>query len=646
MGMRFSVSLSIPRTIRHSKSGYGCSAKRIFAPPGMRDLILRRSLRAAWSRFLGSARSCFRRRSDIVTIARGSEKAPPDSGRAPITDYAALARALAELAAPAPNHARVYRGQNRDYGQMLPSGLRGIPLRSEQIFRAYTTLLASDEESPDAENFLLWTRVIAQHYGPGSTLLDVTYSLDVALWFALHSLRSIQSRHVFGPPGPLNPRTDTVGNAELMTYEPVDTGVLCVFDVPIAEIKDAFRHGVLLDVTAAPAVFASSPRVRAQHACLVHASTEAPGPDLAQLYACPPISVGRPMSGCDLLAEPSSKLFPGPEEDSWYARLAGIPWIRRLEGASGSLEVKPPIPVNLYVEAHRRPEELLGRLIVTPPVDVQQEAMQIDWCVNPPNGILQRHPLTHSTCVVLEAPVMFSTPTVASGAWNERLLATDLPEHVTTFDTRGSEASSADMTNLFIEMSPLEHTGWDMVERGKPLDAIRALWLVREGNAIVLSYFFQEWPKPGALTGVGCIEFEADDTGLRLRRAVDPPPDRRGPDVPEVIRKRLYTALWIARCCSPVPHLAPFPNLTLGRGDDEPVAIVPWFAGAEARLIEAITPGGARCVVPRMVGTDTEFHGPVRPDGRAIVMLSGGVFGDVEPARIPEPVEHEETGPE
>jgi hypothetical protein len=567
------------------------------------------------------------------------------SEKAPITDYAALMRKLADLAEPAPNHVRVYRGQNRDYGQMLPTGLRGSPLRSEHIFRAYTTLLASDEElsEANAESFLLWTRVIAQHYGPGSTLLDVTYSVEVALWFALHSLRVAQSRHLFGPPGPFNPQTDTIGSADVMIYERVDTGVLFLFDVPIAGVKHAFDHGALLDVAAAPAVFASSPRVLAQRACLINASAEVPGPDLAHLYACTPIPVGRPMFGCDLVSERSSRLFPGPEEDSWYARFVGIPWTRRLEGTSGLLEIKPPIPVNLFVEPDRPPEELLSRLIVTTPVDVREKAMQIDWCINPPNDVLQQHPLAHSTCLVLEAPVMFNTPTVASGAWNERLLATGLPERVTTYDTNGREASSADMNNLFIEISPLEHTGWELVEHGHPLDAIRALWLVREGSVIVLSYFFQEWPKPGALTGVGCIEFESDTSGLRLRVPFDPNYDRRALDVPEVVRKRLYTALWIARCCSPTPHSAPFPTATLGEPNGESIAIVSWFAGAEARLIEAITPGGTRCVVPRMVGTDAEFRGPVRPDGRAIVPLGRGSFGAHDPAQIPESEQDDKT---
>jgi hypothetical protein len=200
---------------------------------------------------------------------------PPPGGATPITDYRALKRALVELPPPGANHARVFRGQTRDFGKMLPTGLRGTPLRSEHIFRAYTTLLASDVGSPgaDAENLLLWTRVIAQHYGPGSTLLDVTYSVDVALWFALHSLRAVQSQHLFGPPGPFNPQTDTVGSAEVMIYEPVDTGVLFVLDVPLAKVKRAFEHGVLIDAADAPTVFASSPRVRAQQACLIRATS-------------------------------------------------------------------------------------------------------------------------------------------------------------------------------------------------------------------------------------------------------------------------------------------------------------------------------------------------------------------------------------
>jgi hypothetical protein len=99
----------------------------------------------------------------------------------------------------------MYRGQNRDFGKMLPSGLRQVSFRSEAIFRIYTQMLSDDllESSnplgPDgvASTFLMWTRAITQHYGPGSHFLDVTSSEEVALWFALHQFVLTRTHHLF-----------------------------------------------------------------------------------------------------------------------------------------------------------------------------------------------------------------------------------------------------------------------------------------------------------------------------------------------------------------------------------------------------------------------------------------------------------------
>ena len=156
-------------------------------------------------------------------------------------------------------------------------------MRSEPVFRGYTTLLAStaDESEGDAANFVLWTRTIAQHSGPGSHFLDVTHSVPVALWFALHHFRASSSLHIFGPPGPINLATDTVGRTEVAAYESADYGLLFVMDVPVVALTEVFSHGALLDLENAPEVFAASPRIRAQEACLIHGSAEPPGPDLA-----------------------------------------------------------------------------------------------------------------------------------------------------------------------------------------------------------------------------------------------------------------------------------------------------------------------------------------------------------------------------
>ena len=89
----------------------------------------------------------------------------------PAATLGAVWSALASLPALKAGSVRAYRGQTRDFGRMLPTGLRGTALRSEHIFRAYTTLLASDVASPgdDMANYILWTQAIAQHYGRDRT---------------------------------------------------------------------------------------------------------------------------------------------------------------------------------------------------------------------------------------------------------------------------------------------------------------------------------------------------------------------------------------------------------------------------------------------------------------------------------------------
>ena len=161
-----------------------------------------------------------------------------------IADYQGLRRFLLRLDPPPPDHIRVFRGQTRDFGRMLPSGLRGTPLRSEVIFRAYTALLASDVPSPegdegwvDAETYVVWTRAIAQHYGPGSHYLDVTTSVDVALWFALHEVRTVVSRHCFGPPGPMDARTDT-SRPVLFYAQPMNVHQFARNDQPMGDDPD------------------------------------------------------------------------------------------------------------------------------------------------------------------------------------------------------------------------------------------------------------------------------------------------------------------------------------------------------------------------------------------------------------------------
>jgi hypothetical protein len=552
-----------------------------------------------------------------------------------IDDRETLEVLLTKLGAPPLNCIRVYRGQTQDFGHMLPTGLRGKPMRSEHIFREYTAMLASTLEAREegAVNYLLWTRVIAQHYGPGSSLLDVTHSVEVALWFSLHRLDSISSRHTFGPTGPLDTRTDHQAESEVFTHIQVQEGILYVFDVPVGRPNEPLTHGALLDTATAPLVFASCPRIKTQAASLVYADPKLVDADLRTFYACPPIRVGRPMSGYPGTNADTSQMFPGASEDPWYAKLVAIPWSNRLDLLKKSVSLKPAIPVNLYIDPTKFPPPLWARLIVTPPLNVLADAMSgIDWCQDPPNEILRRHPLANTTRILLEAPVMATTPAVSTDQWSESLLASNVPDRIESVGPDASATTQIDLKNVFLELSPLEHVGWDAVERGTPLDALRAIWVVREGPTVVMSYFFQSWPTPGNLTGVGGIELRYD-TGRRRFHLLNPPEGDndwlRGDEHGQKIFKRFLTAMWILGCCNPDSHFAAFPQ-SVGRGSDGAlVTVVPWFEGAEAQLIAATDWDGSRCYVPRMVQSGFEFYTPF--DGIKVVVRGGdGRFANLE----------------
>jgi FRG domain len=130
--------------------------------------------------------------------------------KVPITTYRHLREHLSKLGDPPTGYVRVYRGQTKDYGSLLPSGLRSGTARRDPVWH-YWSALASREllGAPDrlvsSEAEAVWIEAIAQHYGPGSTFLDVTRSLDVALWFALHEPRPISATHEMGPDRPLEP---------------------------------------------------------------------------------------------------------------------------------------------------------------------------------------------------------------------------------------------------------------------------------------------------------------------------------------------------------------------------------------------------------------------------------------------------------
>jgi hypothetical protein len=197
----------------------------------------------------------------------------------------------------------------------------------------------------------------------------------------------------------------------------------------------------------------------------------------------------------------------------------------------------------------------------------------------------------------------------------------------------GEPSDTLDITNVFLEFSPLEHTGWEAVERGRPLEALRGVWLVRDGSAYVMSYFFQELPELGSITGAGCFEFHYDQAArrFRLRHTADSGIREAG----QVVLKRLFTTLFVLRCSSPGPQLNPFPVISAQQTSGASTYAVNWFRGPQATLIRSTSAlDNSLCYVPRMKGTQAEFYSPNRPDGLAVIQNVATSFADVDPNEL------------
>lgn len=408
---------------------------------------------------------------------------------------------IAELEPPSPGYIRVFRGQTRDYGRMVPSLLRGVKPRNDIIFRSYSHILADNlqRESPNEANaddlwlWALWVHAIGQHYGPGSTYLDVTHSLEVALWFALHHIAAIPTHHIFGQPGPIDLDNDIIMTMPWLRCRATDEpGWLYVFDVPRWLGEGLPKHGALVDLAQAPPVFASSTRIGAQVGCLLAAEESVNGGDLSAYYACDPLQLSWPMQDASSVVRASGEtMFPPPSQDVWYARLLNIPLVLQLDARTGHTIVERALPLSVYLpEAADDVDDIRQRIIVVRPLRLYPSAVEEFSGRLPevPSEWVRSARLNDATAIVLESPLIFMTPPGNHPFWNQELLMSDLSASVEAFEApTGATCGKVSLKNVFFEFSPLEKGGWESVEESvATIEVLRAVWLVREGKRLVL----------------------------------------------------------------------------------------------------------------------------------------------------------------
>jgi hypothetical protein len=445
--------------------------------------------------------------------------------------YSDLAEEVFRLPRPEPDKVRVFRGQTEDYGRMLPTRFRKSREIDVDLWYAYAAFLASElreqrneSASTDAMDLLLWVRAIGQHYGPGSEFLDVTRSLDIALWFALHEWEIVERIGIMGPRGPIDPKTDvpTISSWLKCKTTKQKVGWIYVFDVPewSPESRISPKHGDLVDVLKGPPVFASR-RISVQNACLLCSDARADEGNLSSFYSCRPICVLASIAGAPRLHDKVETLFPLPDVDPWYARLLAIPHVLRVRTKPDiGLYFSRPLDIKLYVPSDLNSLKKLVKYDVglNPPLlypdllahDEHEQQIKV--------GLISKARLTNATPILLEAPIMFSTPPSDSDLWNAEVLTSDLDSTVDAIDlVSGESLGPVRIDNAFIEFSALESPVVDLDGEEWKIERIRGIWLVRKRNEIFVTPFVYSPTKGTWSAGPLVADYDATTRNIEFR---------------------------------------------------------------------------------------------------------------------------------
>lgn len=431
--------------------------------------------------------------------------------------YAELQQALSALPPPAPGTTRVYRGQTTHYPTLTPTGLRDPGVSDFRLWHLSQTFLVDRvrhrPNTSTVDDWLFWLNALVQHYGPGTEFLDVTYSIDVALWFALHKSRRAPMRIVLGQGEQLDPVNDIAVDFNAYAYDlHDDAGYIYVFDVPLYNSDSPLAHGTMLDLGAAPKPFSDSARVRAQKACLLAALGETDFMPL--VVGGKPLEVSANLPGAPSLSWPTEKVYPTPTVDSWYGDLLAFPIAPRWERGAASLTYTHPLRMPVYIPTDKselphyvEKTAAIAPLLYHPWVIAKRYGPASKWLV--------RNRLKNATRILLEGPLLRSMGDYDVRHWNDELLVNG-PTRTVAFDPVTNKPSgSVDLRNVFIEFSVLE-TDWSNAMTPPGEDVLRAAWLTFDSRDIELWLFYQN-PLTAQHRAIGAFPIHYDETSRELR---------------------------------------------------------------------------------------------------------------------------------
>jgi FRG domain len=580
-----------------------------------------------------------------------------------ISSYADLLAAIQSLRPPEPGYIRVFRGQNHNYPTMTPTALRS-PYAADALWPIYAGKLADDIKpifnetlGPDAQDIdvlTLWVQAIKQHYGPGTEFLDVTHSVGVAAWFALHQMELVESFAVYGPPGALNPETDQFGTHTMIRHTRFSEqpGYLYALDVPDNPGASHEReHGTLFDLALAPDAFSSSPRIRVQQACLIYADRAVDGGDLASLVVPgTPLRIAWPLENCPELEWGTNQIFPPAPYDDWYARFISIPLAPSLAKSRGRPVFDHPITVTVYLpEGSGQAEDQalfadLNDRVVTPrPAFLYAEALKTATAEN-----FARHdPLwerfADATALLLEGPMMSATATV--DRMNLGVLSSGLADAAPVFDfISGEAAGEVSLCNVFIELSSLDAVGWERFEKDRSNEELlRGVWLVRDGDEFFITIFIHATSSEPYNFGPIKIVYDAANDGptpffISGESRLIPLGDHSN------LERWFAKALGFVRSLSPRWKLGNSAIFEAWQKDGTTVSYIPleWALGQVVSLQGLGGPLSSYCAL-RQWASDEPYYGGARwgssPAIEGALTLRGQPYAQVKPSEVLAPVQ-------
>lgn len=436
--------------------------------------------------------------------------------RNPINDFEELENVIKKLSSPKPGFKRVFRGQTENYPKMLSSACR--PNATTKGFLWKLALInvpeisGSLQKSKDSGidfimNFNTWWEALIQHYGPGSPYLDVTTSIDVALWFALNYVRSTTRDYWYELPG--HPRIPM--RIPTLNFYPKSQGTswIYVLDVPVWDGDSLTKHGDFIDLTKGSGIVSSCLRMKRQNGGLVFGDKKTEDGDLSSFFACDPIEISWPFKGANLINMDYTYFFPPPEEDEWFKMLLKAPLVPHIDEKNGFIYKQS---LEVYIIAD--PPDLKKDLSA-----LQLQTEELSMLVR---SLLRIHPKTlnelrttnnanpeDSTYIQVGIPLYTALPSTTY--WNQAVLEFGLRKNAQVkLLNEDIKLPVSTLENVIFEFSPLETV---FLSGAQNQDQLTALWIIIDKEIYRCTYFFNHKNHLNFTTAT--IEFIYSDKNAR-----------------------------------------------------------------------------------------------------------------------------------